>query len=195
MKQHLGLGDEKQVDAMLADGRSITDIAKSIGCTPYMISKYRDSRGEEIGKHMDLPVKIRMMLEKSGNFGKLNEETQQHIVELYRENIPSVVVSELLGLEFIPSKEYTAEGGFAEKPEITVKDRYKQAQAEAKIKLIMAATTDPKPNDALRFLAANESTRNTYKAPNKESKGAIEIRFPGFSRELPEEDEEEKIIN
>ena len=77
-------------------------------------------------------------------------------------------------------------GGFYEKDIITFKDECKQAQAESKIKLIMAATTDPKPNDALRFLTANEATRSIYKAP-KEERGTIKIEFPGFSRGDPEE--------
>ena len=57
--------------------------------------------------------------------------------------------------------------------------------AIAKIKLIIAATTDPKPNDALRFLTAYEATRSIYRAP-KEEREDIKIEFLGFSRGDPE---------
>jgi len=113
-------------------------------------------------------------------------ENKEYIVELYREGIPPKIIGELLGLEHSYNAKYVETGGFYEKKEITFKDECKQAQAESKIKLIMAATTDPKPNDALRFLTANEATRSMYKAP-KDEREAIKIEFLGFSRGEPED--------
>jgi hypothetical protein len=179
-KARLGLSDESRIEELLQKGESKNSIARRVGTSTYQINAYLARKKTE--EDSELLVKIRKSLKENGNFGKFNEETQEFIVELYREGIPSQIVAELIGLEHSYNLETANTGGFHEKKELTFKDECKQAQAEAKTRLIMAATTDPKPNDALRFLSANESTRNIYKAP-KEEKGTIEIKFPGFSRE------------
>jgi len=187
-KSRLALSDQKFIDEKSAIDWPISKISKHIGITDHRIRSYL-ARKEAVRKtqgEMALPTKIRSLLKENDAFGKFHEENKEYIVELYREGIPPKIIGDLLGLEHSYDKKYVETGGFYEKREITFKDECKQAQAESKIKLIMAATTDPKPNDALRFLTANESTRSMYKAP-KEERSVIKIEFPGFSRGEPED--------
>ena len=188
IKARLGTDDKKIADKMRAEMHSYQDIAKHIGCTTYIVTNYLRAKNAavKVKDNLPLPTRISALLGERDIFGKFCEENKEYIVQLYREGIPPKIIGELLGLEHSYEKKYIDTGGFYEKPQITFKDECKQAQAESKIKLIMAATTDPKPNDALRFLTANEATRSIYKAP-KEERGTIKIEFPGFSRGDPEE--------
>ena len=195
-KSRLGLSDQKFIDEQSAKDWPISKISKHIGVTDHRIRSYlaRKEAVRKVQGEMTLPAKVRSLLKENGSFGKIEEENKEYIVELYREGIPPKIIGELLGLEHSYDKKYVETGGFYEKKEITFKDECRQAQAESKIKLIMAATTDPKPNDALRFLTANEATRSIYKAP-KEERGTIKIEFPGFSRGEPEIEEEKPKLN
>jgi hypothetical protein len=185
-KVRLGLSDKKMIDEKVAQGWAVSKIAAKVGCSVYQVNTYlaKQKVVKTVQENMPLPTKISSMIKESNSFGKFTEDNKAYIVALYREGIPPKIIGELLGLEHSYNAKYSDTGGFYEKPQLDFKDECKQAQAESKIKLIMAATTDPKPNDALRFLTANESTRNLYKAP-KEEKGTIKIEFPGFSRGEP----------
>jgi hypothetical protein len=201
-KKRLGLNDQRVIDEKIKDGWSKNKIAIHIGCSYQQVLSYLSRKNVEYED--ELPVKIRRLLQDKDNFGKFNEETQEYIVELYREDIPSNFIADLLGLNYSPSKINTDGAGFSEKPELTFKNECKQAQAEATIKTIMIARAGQKSAEAMKFLEKSEATRQLYKAP-KEEKGKIQIEFPGFSRalessaspEIKEEDEEDlkKLLN
>ncbi len=195
-KSRIVLSDQKFIDEKSAKDWPVSKISKHIGVTDHRIRSYlaRKEAVRKVHGEMSLPTKIRSLLKENDGFGKFHEENKEYIVELYREGIPPKIIGELLGLEHSYNAKYIETGGFYEKEEVTFKDECKQAQAESKIKLIMAATTDPKPNDALRFLTANESTRSMYKAP-KDEREAIKIEFLGFSRGEPEVEEENPKLN
>lgn len=195
IKKRLGEADKERIDEYIKKGKTTAYIAKKLGTSPYQINKHKsDRRNEKLEElEQDLLSKIRKYLKNSDNFGKFNEEAQDFIVELYRKNIPSHIIADLMGLDYNPRDQNCENNGFSEKTEVTFRDECQSAQAEPKVKLIMAAQTAPKPNDALRFLVSDKSTRDMYKESKEKSKGTVKFVFPGFSREPePEEDEEEE---
>ena len=157
---------------------SLNQIADAIGFSKSAISdavtKFKFMKGSS-GK---LPTEIRRSLENSGSFGKICMENNRHIKTLLRIGAPPNLVADLIGLRYAPGNEE-----FYELEKIGFIEECKQARAEYDINLIILASTDPKPSEALRLLTSGENTRQLYKAP-KEEKSAIEIRFPGFSRNV-----------
>lgn len=166
------------------------------GWTHKQLAEYLDVEFSLVGKAVreyglktkfskSLLEKMRESMDAQGIFGKKCDETEKNIITLLRKGVPPNIVGDFMGLRCNPS---TLD--FYEQKKVTFQDKCKQARVESAIKLIIAANTNPKPNEALRLLSQSDVTRGLYKVP-KEQKEAIQIKFGEFNRETEIIEDEE----